>query len=67
MHHGTQDLLVLLLFLTGSFLTPVLAKRVHMPGAVLLIGYGLLLGPAVFAVEHNAQIIASCSRWGSLS
>lgn len=58
MHHGTQDLLVLLLFLAGSFLTPVLAKRVRMPGAVLLIAYGLLLGPAVFAVEHNARIIA---------
>lgn len=57
MHHSVQDLLVLLLFLAGSFLTPVVAKRVRMPGAVLLIGYGLLLGPAVFAIEHNARII----------
>ncbi len=58
MHHSVQDLLVLLLFLAGSFLTPVLAKRVRMPGAVLLIGYGLLLGPAVLSVAHNERIIA---------
>ncbi|MFH2007226.1 MAG: cation:proton antiporter [bacterium] len=57
MSHGVQDLLVLLVFLAGSFLTPVLAKRIRMPAAVLLIGFGVLLGPAALALKHNARII----------
>ena len=57
MGHGVQDLLVLLVFLAGSFLTPVLAKRIRMPAAVLLIGFGVLLGPAALALKHNARII----------
>jgi Kef-type K+ transport system membrane component KefB len=46
--HGTHiDLLALLILLAGSFLMPVLSGRIHVPSAVLLIVYGVLVGPQV--------------------
>ncbi len=57
MHHAQSDLLVLLVFLVGSFGVPLLAKRIRLPGPVLLIGFGVALGPASLALRHDSRIV----------
>jgi Kef-type K+ transport system membrane component KefB len=47
MHGGAHDLISLLVLLVGSVLMPIVAGRVHVPSAILLIVYGFLVGPSV--------------------
>jgi Kef-type K+ transport system membrane component KefB len=52
--HG---LLTLLILLSGSFIIPVLSKRLHIPSAVLLIGFGILVGPAALNfIDHDSVV-----------
>jgi Kef-type K+ transport system membrane component KefB len=63
--HGTyHDLVALLILVTGSFLMPVVAARAHIPSAVLLIGYGLLVGPNVLGLVSDTEIIGFLSEIG---
>lgn len=57
MHGLHADLLSLLLLLLGSFLMPVLSVRIHVPAAVLLIGYGLLAGPHLLGWVTDREVV----------
>jgi Kef-type K+ transport system membrane component KefB len=57
MHSPHADLLSLLLLLLGSFLMPVLSARIRVPAAVLLIGYGLLVGPHLLDWVPDHQVV----------
>lgn len=57
MHGLHADLLSLLVILLGSFLMPVLSARIHVPAAVLLIGYGLLVGPHLFEWVPDHEVV----------
>ena len=57
MHGLHADLLSLLLLLLGSFLMPVLSARIHLPAAVLLIGYGLLVGPYLLTWVPDHEVV----------
>ncbi|MBN1335846.1 MAG: cation:proton antiporter [Deltaproteobacteria bacterium] len=45
MHASGANLLVLLVLLVGTVIAPLLAGRIRVPAAVLLIAYGLAVGP----------------------
>lgn len=47
MHGGADDLTSLLVLLAGAVLMPIIAGRVHVPSAILLIVYGFIVGPSV--------------------
>lgn len=56
--HGThQDLLALLALLAGSFLMPVISARCRVPAAVLLIGYGVAVGPGALDLVPGSQVV----------
>lgn len=57
MHGLHADLLSLLLLLLGSFLMPLLSARIHVPAAVLLIGYGLLTGPQLLDWVPDHEVV----------
>ncbi len=57
MHGLHADLVSLLVLLLGSFLMPVLSARIHLPSAVLLIGYGLLVGPYLLDWVPDHQVV----------
>jgi len=57
MHGPHADLLALLLLTAGSFLMPLLSSRIHVPSAVLLIGYGIVMGPAALDLVHDGQVV----------
>jgi Kef-type K+ transport system membrane component KefB len=57
MHDIQHDLLALLILVTGSFLMPVLSTRIRVPSAVLLIGYGLLVGPNVLHLVSDTAVV----------
>ena len=57
MHGLHADLLSLLLLLLGSFLMPLLSARIHVPAAVLLIGYGLLVGPQLLGWVPDHEVV----------
>jgi Kef-type K+ transport system membrane component KefB len=57
MHGLHADLLSLLLLLLGSFLMPLLSARIHVPAAVLLIGYGLLVGPQLLDWVPDHEVV----------
>jgi len=57
MHGLHADLLSLLLLLLGSFLMPLLSARIRVPAAVLLIGYGLLVGPHLLDWVPDQEVV----------
>jgi Kef-type K+ transport system membrane component KefB len=42
---------------TGSFVMPVLSAKVRVPSAVLLIGYGLVVGPHALNLVPDSQVV----------
>ena len=57
MHSAHADLLSLLVLLAGSFLMPIVSKHIFVPSAVLLIGYGLLVGPNSLNLLADGQVV----------
>ena len=57
MHGAHGDLLALLWLVAGSFVMPVISARIHVPSAVLLIGYGLVMGPHVLNLVPESQVV----------
>ncbi|MBW1809701.1 MAG: cation:proton antiporter [Deltaproteobacteria bacterium] len=57
MHSAHADLLALLVLLAGSFLMPIVSKYIFVPSAVLLIGYGLLVGPNSLNLLADGQVV----------
>jgi Kef-type K+ transport system membrane component KefB len=58
--HGPHaDLLALLLLTAGSFLMPILSARIRLlPSAVLLIGYGMIMGASGLNLIHDGRVVA---------
>lgn len=56
MHDAQVDLIALLVLLAGSFLMPVLSGRIHIPAAVLLIGFGILVGPQILDLVPGGEV-----------
>jgi Kef-type K+ transport system membrane component KefB len=61
-----SELLDLLLLLGASVAGPVLAVRIRVPTAVVLIVLGVALGPLGIAVLHDTPNVASVSELGFL-
>lgn len=59
-----NDLLALLLLLAGSLLSPILARRIFVPAAVVLISFGLIVGPNGIAWLHQSDVVAFLSEFG---
>ncbi|MFC1609587.1 cation:proton antiporter [Myxococcota bacterium] len=51
------DLVALLVLLAGSFLMPVLSGRIHMPSAVLLILFGVAVGPQMLNWVGDGEVV----------
>lgn len=64
--NGHGDLLSLLVLLAASVVGPVLAVRVRIPTAVVLILLGMALGPLGVSVLHDTPMIAFVSELGFL-
>ena len=58
MHQDHTSLVALLVLLLGSFLMPVLSARVRVPSAVLLIAFGVGVGPSGAALVHDDRVVA---------
>jgi Kef-type K+ transport system membrane component KefB len=57
MHGSHVDLVALLILAAGSFLMPVLSGRIHIPSAVLLIVFGVLVGPQVLGWIQTTEVV----------
>jgi len=57
MHGSHADLLALLLLTAGSFLMPLVSSRIHVPSAVLLIGYGIVMGPDGLKLIQDGGVV----------
>ena len=64
MHGFSADLLMLLVLLGGAFLGPILSSRLRMPSAILLIGFGLLVGPHLLGWVQDTTVVAFLSEVG---
>lgn len=64
MHGAYHDLVALLVLFAGSFLMPVVAARARIPSAVLLIGYGLVVGPNLLDLVSDTEVIGFLSEIG---
>ncbi|MBW2702743.1 MAG: cation:proton antiporter [Deltaproteobacteria bacterium] len=64
MHGFSADLLMLLVLLGGAFLGPILSSRLRMPSAILLIGFGLLVGPHLLGWVKDTTVVAFLSEVG---
>ena len=64
--NGHEELLSLLLLLAASVLGPVLALRMRVPTAVVLILLGMGLGPLGVSVLHDTPTVAFVSELGFL-
>jgi Kef-type K+ transport system membrane component KefB len=58
MHAAVSDLLALLVLLSGSLLMPLLSNRLRIPSAVLLIGFGVLVGPHALGLLHETGMVS---------
>ncbi|MBN2497494.1 MAG: cation:proton antiporter [Deltaproteobacteria bacterium] len=64
-HPGVpSDLLMLLVLLAGSFAMPLLAGRMRMPSAVLLIGFGLAVGPHGLGGLADTDLVGLLAEFG---
>ena len=61
MHAGHAELVSLLVLLAGSLAMPILSGRLRLPSAVLLIGYGVAIGP------HALDLLPSRALLGFLA
>ena len=57
MHEVHVDLIPLLVLLAGSFLMPVLSGRIRVPSAVLLIGFGIAVGPELSGLVPDSPVV----------
>lgn len=64
MHGFPADLLMLLVLLGGAFLVPILSSRLRMPSAILLIAFGLLVGPHLLGWVQDTTVVAFLSEVG---
>ena len=64
MHGAFSDLLTIFLLMTGSLVMPFLAGYVRVPSAVLLIGYGLAVGPHALGLLGDNQVVAFLYEFG---
>jgi Kef-type K+ transport system membrane component KefB len=58
MHAGHQELISLLILLSGSVAMPIFSGWLRIPSAVLLIGFGILFGPHVLAWLGHTSTVA---------
>ncbi|MEZ4310656.1 MAG: cation:proton antiporter [Polyangiaceae bacterium] len=63
---GHGDLLSLLLLVTASVLGPVLAVRLRVPTAVVLILLGMGIGPLGVSIVHDTPMVSLMSELGFL-
>ncbi|MBK8256985.1 MAG: cation:proton antiporter [Polyangiaceae bacterium] len=64
--NGHDELLALLLLLGASVVGPPLAVRMRVPAAVVLILFGMALGPLGLGALHDTQMVAFVSELGFL-
>lgn len=57
MQAGHADLYALLWLLAGSFLMPLLSNRIRIPSPVLLMGYGILMGPQALNLITEGNVV----------
>jgi len=57
MHGAQADILGFLWLLTGCLLAPLLAARLRLPSAVLLIAWGLVVGPAGLGLVADDRVV----------
>ena len=57
MHGPPAILLTLLVLLTGSLLMPLLSGRLRVPSPVLLILFGVVVGPHAFDWVHEGEVV----------
>jgi Kef-type K+ transport system membrane component KefB len=61
-----HDLVILLVLVTVSVMGPLVAGRLRLPAAVLLIVAGVLLGPGGIGIVHDSVTVAFLSELGFL-
>lgn len=66
MHEGGGHLAALLVLVAVSVVGPLLAARVKLPAAVVLILAGVLVGPGVTGIVHDGVIVSFVSELGFL-
>ncbi len=64
MHGHQHELLTFLVLIAGSVSMPILAGRLHVPSAILLILFGLLVGPNVAHLVHDGEVVAFLAEVG---
>lgn len=64
MHGAHGDLLALLLLLAGSFFMPLVSGRLRVPSAVLLIGYGVVVGPHALHLVSDLGVVRFLNEVG---
>ncbi len=64
MHGASSDLVVLFALLAGSAAMPLLAARIHVPGAVLLIAWGVAVGPHGLGIVLDSPVERFLSQLG---
>ena len=64
MHGSGADLLMLLVLLAGAFVVPILANRLRLPSAVLLIAFGLAVGPKALNLLADTEVVSFLSEVG---
>jgi len=63
-HGHSHELLAFLILILGSLLMPVLSGRLRVPSAILLIFYGILVGPHVLGLVHDDAVVGFLSEVG---
>jgi Kef-type K+ transport system membrane component KefB len=57
MHTGHAELVSLLVLLAGSLAMPILSGRLRLPSAVLLLGYGVVIGPHALDLLPSRELL----------
>ncbi len=64
MHGYDHELLAFLVLILGSVLMPIVAGRIRVPSAILLIVYGVLIGPHVGHLVEDEAVVAFLAEVG---
>ena len=64
MHDSHHELLAFLVLILGSVLMPIIAGRIRVPSAILLIIYGVIVGPHVSHLVEDDVVIAFLAEVG---